>query len=134
MHSNAGTEEALTTYRMFWFAAALAASANIALAGDATAGRKVYLSRCQTCHSVDKGGSNKLGPLLFGIMGKKAGTLPGYAYSRPLKNSKFVWNDDALRNWLKRPNQTLPGTRMAFAGLSNPQQIEDLIAYMHTLK
>jgi cytochrome c len=102
--------------------------------GDATAGQKVYLGRCQSCHSVQKGGPNKLGPLLFGIMGKTAGTLPGYAYSRPLKNSKIVWNDDALRAWLKRPNQTLPGTKMAFAGLSNPKQIEDLIAYMHTLK
>ena len=82
----------------------------------------------------DKGGSNKLGPLLFGIMGKKAASMPGYAYSRPMKNFKIVWTDDALRGWLKRPNQTLPGTRMAFAGLSNPKQIEDLIAYMHTLK
>lgn len=102
--------------------------------GDAAAGQKVYLSRCQSCHSVQKGGPNKLGPLLFGIMGKQAGTLPGYAYSRPLKNSKIVWSDDAVRKWLRQPNQTMPGTRMAFAGLSNPKQIEDLITYLHTLK
>lgn len=103
-------------------------------AGDANAGRQVYLSRCQSCHTVDKGGSNRLGPALFGIMGKKAGTLPGYAYSRPLKTSNIVWTDDMLRRWMRQPNQTLPGTRMAFAGLSNPKQVEDLIAYMHTLK
>ena len=102
--------------------------------GDAAAGQKVYLSRCQSCHSVQKGGPNKLGPLLFGIMGKKAGTLPGYAYSRPLKTANIVWTDDAVRGWLKQPNRTLPGTRMAFAGLSNPKQIEDLIAYLHSLK
>jgi cytochrome c len=119
----------------FIAAAALLLSANLAFAGgDPTAGKKVYISRCQTCHSVEKGGSNKLGPLLFGIMGRKAATLPGYAYSKPMKNSKIVWTDDALRGWLRQPNQTLPGTRMAFAGLSNPKQIEDLIAYMHTLK
>ena len=120
-------------YSIFALAALFAISVS-AGAGDPVAGRKVYLSRCQSCHAVDKGGSNKLGPLLFGIIGKKAGTLPGYAYSRPLKSSKFVWTDDALRGWLRQPNQTLPGTRMAFAGLSNPKQIEDLIAYMHTLK
>lgn len=105
-----------------------------ASAGDPVAGRKVYMSRCQTCHSVEKGGPNRLGPALFGVMGKKAGTLPGYAYSKPLKNSNLVWNDDVLRRWFKQPNQTLPGTRMAFAGISNPKQIDDLIAYMHTLK
>jgi cytochrome c len=119
---------------VFGFAALLAVFVSAGAGGDAAAGKKVYVSRCLTCHSVEKGGSNKLGPLLFGIMGKKAGTLPGYAYSKPLKRSSFVWTDDALRQWLKRPNQTLPGTRMAFAGLSNPKQIEDLIAYMHTLK
>mgnify|MGYP001321835585 CR=1 FL=1 len=119
---------------VFLLAAFLAATLSAQAGGDAKAGQKVYLSRCQSCHSVEKGGSNRLGPLLFGVMGRKAGTLPGYAYSRPLKRSNFVWTDDALRKWLKRPNQTLPGTRMAFAGLSNPKQIEDLIAYMHTLK
>lgn len=102
--------------------------------GDSAAGFKVYKSRCLTCHSNVKGGPNRLGPLLFGIMGKKAATLPGYAYSRPMQRSNLVWTDDTLRNWLRRPNRVLPGTRMAFAGLSNPKQIEDLIAYMHTLK
>lgn len=115
------------------FATQLAIGAAVA-GGDVQAGRKVYLSRCQTCHSIEKTGSAKLGPQLFGIMGKKAGSMPGYAYSRPLQRSKIVWSDDTLRQWLRRPNQTMPGTRMAFAGLSNPKQIDDLIAYMHTLK
>jgi cytochrome c len=121
-------------YLIFALAGVLAATAAAQGGGDVKAGQKVYNSRCLTCHSNVQGGPNKLGPLLFGIMGKKAATLPGYTYSRPMKNSKIVWTDDALRQWLKRPNQTLPGTRMAFAGLSNPKQIEDLIAYMHTLK
>lgn len=115
-------------------AALLAVSAAAEAGGDVAAGMKVYKSRCLTCHSNVKGGPNKLGPLLFGVMGKKAASLPGYSYSRPMKRSQIVWTDEALRQWLKRPNQTLPGTRMAFAGLSNPKQIEDLIAYMHTLK
>jgi cytochrome c len=121
-------------FMVFALAAVLAASTAAQGGGDTKAGLKVYNSRCLTCHSNVKGGPNKLGPLLFGIMGKKAATLPGYPYSRPLKKSQIVWNDDALRQWMKRPNQVLPGTRMAFAGLSNPKQIEDLIAYMHTLK
>jgi cytochrome c len=121
-------------HRAVVFAALLACAPAALAGGNPAAGQKIYNSRCLTCHSAQKGGPNRLGPLLFGIMGKPAGTLPGYAYSKPLKNSHFVWSDDNLRKWLKQPNQTLPGTRMAFAGLGSPQQIEDLIAYLHTLK
>lgn len=124
----------LMNARIFGILALLTTVAAAQAAGDAKAGQKVYLSRCQSCHAVQKNGPNKLGPLLFGVMGRKAGTLPGYTYSRPVKNSNILWTDDKLRAWLRQPNQTMPGTRMAFAGLSNPKQIDDLIAYMHTLK
>lgn len=121
-------------YCVIAFAAALAASAVYAeAAGNAAAGKQAY-NRCVMCHSVDKSGSNRLGPKLFGVMGRPAGTLPGYAYSRPLKNSKIVWTDDKLRAWIVNPARMVPGNRMVFAGISNPKQQDDLIAYMHTLK
>jgi len=108
-------------YSIFALAALFAISVS-AGAGDPVAGRKVYLSRCQSCHAVDKGGSNKLGPLLFGIIGKKAGTLPGYAYSRPLKSSKFVLDRRCLARMACDSQIKLAGTRMALPVFPTPSR------------
>lgn len=105
-----------------------------AYGGDVKAGEKVFRQRCQVCHSQKKGGPNRLGPDLFGIMGQKAGTKAGFRYSRPLKNSKIVWTDANMKKWLTRPSAMVPGNRMSFAGLYNPKQVGDLIAYLHSLK
>jgi cytochrome c len=102
-------------------------------AGDAAKGAQVF-QRCAMCHNVDKAGGNGLGPNLFGVVGRKAASLPDFPYSSVLKASRIVWTDDRLKAWVAGPAKLVPGTRMAFGGLSDPKQIDDLIAFLHTRK
>jgi len=102
-------------------------------AGDAVQGKAVF-ARCAICHNVEKDGGNGVGPNLFGIAGRKAATVDGFNYSAPLKASGVVWTDDNLEKWIAGPAKMLPGTKMAFAGITNKGQIADVIAYLHTLK
>lgn len=112
------------------FAAMAAGSAQ---AADAGAGKTVF-NRCAICHSNVKGAPNKIGPNLFGIVGRKAGLTPNFSYSGAMKNSGITWNAAKLDLYLTHPAQVVPGTRMAFAGIANAQQRADLIAYLATLK
>jgi cytochrome c len=99
--------------------------------GDSVNGAVVF-QRCAMCHSAEKGGGNGLGPNLFGVAGRHSAALPDFSYSGALKASKIVWTDDKLRAWVSAPARLVPGTRMAFPGLSNPKQADDVIAYLHT--
>jgi cytochrome c len=110
--------------------ALLATSAD---AGDASSGKTVF-SRCAICHTVQQGGANGLGPNLFGVVGRKAASLSTFAYSAALKNSRITWTPDKLKNWVTSPARMVPGTKMAFAGISNPKQADDVVAYLATLK
>ncbi len=118
-------------------AAALAAAALFAgasaTAGDAAAGRSVYNNRCAQCHSAASNGPTILGPTLFGVVGRKAGTVHGFSYSSAMKASGLVWTDDRLLAYLPAPAKLVPGTKMTFAGLKSPDQLSDLIAYLGTL-
>ena len=104
-----------------------------ALAGDAKNGATVF-SRCGICHSNGKGAPGKIGPNLFGVVGRKAGAAPGFNYSPAMKNSGIVWTDDKLKAYIAHPAQVVPGTHMAFGGISNSHEIDDLVAYLDTLK
>ena len=108
-------------------------AATAAQAGDAAKGKDVF-KRCAICHRDDKGGGNGLGPNLFGIVGRKAGSLPGFSYSAAMRNSGIVWSQDKLTAYVTHPAQVVPGNRMAFAGIGNPQMVSDLVAYLATLK
>jgi len=110
--------------------ALLATSAD---AGDAAGGKTVF-SRCAICHSVQKGGANGLGPNLFGVVGRKAASLSNFAYSPALKKSGLAWTTDKLKIWVTSPAKMVPGTKMAFAGINNPKQADDVVAYLATLK
>lgn len=114
---------------------ALLASGTLAAqaAGDPVKGQNVY-KRCIVCHTVDKNGGDALGPNLFGIVGRKAGTRPGYAYSAPLKASNIVWTEANLTKWSAGPGRMVPGTKMFFAGITSKNQQADLTAYLKTLK
>jgi cytochrome c len=101
--------------------------------GDAAKGAAVF-QRCAMCHTADQGAGNRIGPNLFGIAGRKAASLSNFPYSSALKNSGITWTDDKLTAWVAGPSRIVPGTRMVFAGLSDKQQIDDLIAYLHTRK
>jgi cytochrome c len=108
----------------------LATAAN---AGDAASGKTVF-TRCAICHTVQRGGANGLGPNLFGVVGRKAASVPGYAYSPALKKSGITWTPDKLKNWVTSPARMVPGTKMAFAGIGNPKQADDVVAYLVSLK
>jgi cytochrome c len=116
----------------------LAAFSALAIAGDAQAGDakkgQQAFAICQTCHTVNKGGANGIGPNLFGVAGRKAASLPGFYYSPALKNSKIVWSNDKLKAWIAAPYKLVPGTRMTFAGISSPAKADDVVAYLDTLK
>jgi cytochrome c len=104
-----------------------------AQAGDAAKG-KVVFQRCAICHVVTKGGGNGLGPNLFGVVGRKAGSVAGFSYSAAMKNSGIVWTAGKLTSYVAHPAQLVPGNRMAFAGIIDPRQQADVVAYLATLK
>ena len=112
-------------------AAAPAAAVTFAsLTGDAAKGEKVF-AQCRACHVVEPG-VNRVGPSLHGVVGRTAGTIPGFNYSKANKESGVTWSEDVLFTYLEAPARFMPGTRMAFAGLKNPQDRADVIAYLKT--
>jgi len=104
-------------------------------AGDAAKGKAAFERQCAICHTVEKGGDNRLGPNLFGIVGKKAGTAPGYTYTAAFKTrANWEWTEDAIGGWMMFPSTMIPGTAMGiFQGIAERDR-DDLIAYLATLK
>ena len=102
-------------------------------AGDAAKGKTVF-ARCAICHNVEKDGGNGVGPNLFGIVGRKSATVDGFSYSGPMKAANIVWTDDNLAKWIAAPAKMIPGTKMAFGGIAQKSQIDDVVAYLDTLK
>jgi cytochrome c len=101
--------------------------------GNAANGQQVF-GRCAICHSDTRGAPARIGPNLFGVVGRKAATQPDFSYSAALKNSGIVWTPANLDKWISGPPAMVPGNRMAFAGISDAQSRADLIAYLGTLK
>jgi len=108
---------------------ALAASVGAAAAQDAAAGEKVF-AKCKICHQVGEGAKNAVGPVLNGVVGRKAGSEEGYNYSTANKSSGLTWDDATLKQYLKNPRAMVPGTKMIFPGISSEKDIEDVIAYL----
>lgn len=112
-------------------AAAPAAGVTLAsLTGDATKGEQVF-GQCKTCHVAEKG-VNRVGPSLWGVVGRKAGSIENFKYSPANKNSGFTWTEEQLFTYLEAPQKVIPGTYMAFAGLKKPQDRADVIAFLKT--
>ena len=110
-------------------------SAGIAhAAGDAAEGKKVFTRVCGACHTDQANGPRKLGPTLFGVVGRKAGSVEGFRYSDANKKSGITWTPEVLNEYLKDPRAKVPGTIMAFAGLKNDTERQNVIAYLETLK
>jgi cytochrome c len=107
--------------------------ASAAQAADAAKG-KVVFQRCAICHKVDKNGGSGVGPNLFGIVGRKAGTAPAFSYSVAMKNSGITWTPDKLNAYVAQPSAVVPGNRMGFGGITDAGQRADLVAYLATLK
>jgi cytochrome c len=102
-------------------------------AGNAKAGADVF-KRCAVCHTAEKGGGDALGPNLFGVVGRKAASKPGFAYSGPLQKSGLTWNEANLTKWVAGPQRVVPGNKMAFPGLTSKKQQADVVAYLAGLK
>lgn len=98
--------------------------------GDATSGEQVFI-QCKTCH-VTEPGVNRIGPSLHAIVGRPAGQVAGYNYSPANKNSGITWSEEKLFQYLEKPQRVIPGTKMAFAGITDPQKRADVIAYLKT--
>ena len=100
--------------------------------GDAAAG-KVVSMKCQLCHYLEPN-KVKLGPPLWGVVGRPSGSVPGYTYSAAMKSYNHVWTPENLFHYLEAPQKVVVGTKMAFAGLPSETDRKNLIAYLETLK
>lgn len=96
--------------------------------GDAAAGERVF-RQCAACHTVEAG-KNRVGPTLHGIVGRMAGTVEGFAYSKSNKEFGKEWSVQLMFDYLENPRTAMPGNKMAFAGLRNPQDRADVIAFI----
>jgi len=107
----------------------LFASAASGFAQDVEKGEKAF-KKCLICHAIGPGAQNKVGPELNGLDGRRAGTAPNYNYSDANKNSGITWNEANFKEYIKDPRAKVPGTKMIFAGIKDPQEVNDLWAYV----
>ena len=98
---------------------------------DVAKGQQVF-NKCTACHTVDKGAPNQLGPNLWAILGHPIGEGRGFAFTSALSGKGGNWNWDNMSQWLNNPKAFAPGTKMTFAGLSNPQDRANVIAFLNS--
>jgi cytochrome c len=96
-------------------------------------GKQQFAKKCVICHAAEPG-KNKIGPSLFGIVGRKAASEASFSYSDSMKKFDHVWDDATLDSYLAEPRKAVPGTKMIFAGLRDKAERDDVIAYLATLK
>ena len=110
----------------------LAGSTTAALAADPVAGEKVFKAQCGICHAV-AAGENRIGPTLFGVVGRPAGSVPGFNYTADHKKLGITWDAANLDKYLVNPRAMVPDTSMVYAGLKDDTERADLVAYLETL-
>jgi cytochrome c len=124
------TDEPVANLQVYVFAALVfAGSMSAATAQDAALGEKIFV-KCRACHQVGEDAKNAVGPVLNGIVGRKAGTYPDYNYSDANKNSGISWDIATLKDYLKNPRAKVPGTKMIFPGLPKDEDIDNVTAYL----
>lgn len=106
--------------------------AELLAAADPAAGEQVF-ARCSTCHTVEQGGANGIGPNLYGIMGATIAGKPGFGYSAALSGKGGNWTWEDMNAWLESPRAYADGTSMSFAGLGNPEDRANLMAYLNSM-
>jgi cytochrome c len=110
----------------------LAESATAALAADPAAGEKIFKMQCGICHAV-AAGENRVGPTLFGVVGRPAGSVAGFNYTADHKKLGITWDAASLDKYLTNPRAMVPDTSMVYAGLKDDTERADLVAYLGTL-
>lgn len=103
---------------------------DVALADASADAGAAAVKPCKTCHSFDKGGGNKVGPNLWGVVGRDIGKEPGFSYSEAFQHKGGQWTFEELYKYLKNPKAEIPGNKMLFNGVPNPQQRANIIAYL----
>jgi cytochrome c len=116
----------LAVFRVALLVALLSCAPALAADGNADRGGEIY-TRCLACHTL---AHNRVGPRHCGLFGRKAGTVPHYAYSSAMKKYGVTWNEETLDRFIENPMKTVPGTKMGYAGIKDPQERADLIAYL----
>ena len=120
--------------RKFVLAVAMIAAMPVAAsAADAEAGKTVF-NKCKACHQVGEGAKNAVGPSLNGVIGRKAGTSEGFAYSEAMKASGKTWDEATLKDYLGDPKKAIPGNKMVFMGLKDAADLDNVIEYLKTTK
>lgn len=114
----------LVAAAMFAFAAVPAVAKD-----DAAKGEKDFVV-CRACHQIGPNAKNAVGPVLNGVVGRKAGTYPGYKYSQANEKSGITWTPEELDKYLANPQKVVPGTKMIFPGIKDEDKREDIIAYL----
>jgi cytochrome c len=117
-----------------FLAASLWLPASNAQAADAAAGETVFKRFCTACHIATAEGRRGVGPTLFGVVGRKSGSVDGFRYSNANKSADITWTPEILDKYLTNPKDVVPGTIMTFAGVKNDTDRANLIAYLQTLK
>ena len=97
---------------------------------SAAEGAKVF-KKCAACHSIAEGGANKIGPALWGVIGRKAGSVPNYKYSKAMAAYSKIWSFEEMNGFLIKPKDWIKGTKMSFAGLKNAKDRASVILYMN---
>src|SRR6202163_3331314 len=114
----------------FLFAAGIIVMAPFAAsAQDAGAGKKAF-AKCAVCHMIGPGATNKVGPNLSGVIGRKAGTEEGFAYSDPMKNAGWVWDEAIFKDYITDPKKKVPGNKMMFPGVKDENERDDIYDYV----
>ena len=115
--------------RLVIAALSVAASAGTVLAQDLEAGEASF-RKCAPCHSVGEDATNKVGPVLNGLDGRKAGAVEGFSYSDANKGSGITWGEGVFKEYIRDTRAKVPGTKMVFAGVKNDKELADLWAYV----
>ena len=115
--------------RLVIAALSIAASSGTVLAQDLEAGEASF-RKCAPCHSIGEDATNKVGPVLNGLDGRKAGSVEGFSYSDANKNSGITWNEESFKEYIRDPRTKVPGTKMIFAGIKSDKEVTDLWGYL----
>ena len=100
---------------------------------DPAVGAKTFAA-CSICHRVGQGAENVVGPELNGIVGRKAGSVQGFAYSEAMKASGITWTEDVLLTFIASPRKTVPGTRMTYGGMKDEAAAKNLVAFLASFR
>ncbi len=121
--------------RALLITAAIILSAGTSEAADVAKGQAAFVRQCAICHTIDKGGENRIGPNLFGVVGRRAGAASGFKYTNAFRNiATFEWTEGLLGNWIALPAVMIPGTSMGvFPGVSDRDK-DDIVAYLAAQK